>query len=270
MAAPGLFGRIPPRARRRAIHPGRRTAAEVFVGELADLVDMDIAAYIRPPITSTARLHSVNASGTTQTSRHASMRMRTDKTCRHRPREAFPRRAQSVRFAVSGITISSVRSNRKWKLTGRSSLRDGGRCGCRQRTVDEPHGVRGRRRRVRVKPRKHSETAEDQDEANHRQQRAHLHVGKHHRRTSHTASASSTSAGTRHPTSIYTYGRTLTPHLSSARSAPPPGQPRGRYGTPRIRTDSACRTGRATPDAVPIPASLSRFRPCAPGHAPRR
>ena len=45
---------MPPRARRRAIQPGRRTAIDVDeLGE--DLVDMDIIAYIRPPITSTPR-----------------------------------------------------------------------------------------------------------------------------------------------------------------------------------------------------------------------
>ncbi len=46
---------MPPRARRRTIHPGRRTA--IAVDELGeDLVAMDIAAYIRPPIANTARL----------------------------------------------------------------------------------------------------------------------------------------------------------------------------------------------------------------------
>src|SRR5438128_12481492 len=51
---------MPARARRRAIQPGRRTAIAVNVGE--DLVDLDMATYMSPPITSTVRLHSVNAS----------------------------------------------------------------------------------------------------------------------------------------------------------------------------------------------------------------
>src|SRR5262249_18273570 len=58
---------MPPRARRRAIHPGRRMASgEEFV----DLVEnLDVAMYITPPMPSTARAQSVSTSGMAPSSR---------------------------------------------------------------------------------------------------------------------------------------------------------------------------------------------------------
>jgi Trypsin-co-occurring domain 2 len=121
MAAPGFVGRMPDRARRRAIQPGRRIAIGDALG--ADLVDMDIAAYIAPPMASTTRLATGTpcqvtekrrqiTSGTAQPSRHASMRTPKDTPCGHRPYEAFPKRSQGVPRpcleAFAGVTFPAA------------------------------------------------------------------------------------------------------------------------------------------------------------------
>jgi hypothetical protein len=78
------------------------------VDDLGDDDARDMATYIRPPITSTARFQRVNASGTAQTSRHASMRTRADKPCGHRPYKAFRKRSQGVPQPSPGVTISPI------------------------------------------------------------------------------------------------------------------------------------------------------------------
>src|SRR5438094_249703 len=57
---------MPPRARRRAIQPGLRTASAVG---LDDVGECEISRYITPPMARTARVQSVSASGTASSSR---------------------------------------------------------------------------------------------------------------------------------------------------------------------------------------------------------
>src|SRR5437879_11920657 len=97
---------MPPRARRRAIQPGRRMASDVDeLGE--DLVDMDIITYSTPPIAMTTRYAMTRPPGgasnsraitsaTAQSSRQTSMRRHPDKTSGHRPDDAFQQRSQRV------------------------------------------------------------------------------------------------------------------------------------------------------------------------------